>query len=112
MYISILKKHIMDIEYLKHKLEVLNIEKKYLEEVISKNQTSLTEIQKEIKFLSDKMVFAKKNTASNRLAIRRKNNCIETDLRLDILEYFQKITNISYFIFRKASRLLKGFNLV
>ena len=53
MYISILKKHIMDIEHLKHKLEVLNIEKKYLEEVISKNQTSLTEIQKEIKFLSD-----------------------------------------------------------
>ena len=58
------------------------------------------------------MVLAKKNTASSRRVIRRKNNCIETDLRFGIREYFLKKTNIGYFIFRKASRWLKGFKLV
>ena len=43
----------MDIDNLKYEFERLDVERSYLEEVISKNQTSLTEVKKKIKFLSD-----------------------------------------------------------
>ena len=43
----------MAIENLKYELERLDVERSYLEDVISKNQASLTKIQKKIKFLSD-----------------------------------------------------------
>jgi hypothetical protein len=43
----------MDIDNLKYEFERLDVERRYLEDVISKNQTSLTEIKKKIKFLSD-----------------------------------------------------------
>ena len=43
----------MDLENLKYELDILDIERRYLEDVILKNQISLTEIKKKIKFLSD-----------------------------------------------------------
>jgi hypothetical protein len=43
----------MDIEKLKYELERLDVERRYLEEIISKNKINLIEIQKKIKFLSD-----------------------------------------------------------
>ena len=43
----------MDIEKLKYELERLDVERRYLEDVIFKNQTNLSEIKKKIKFISD-----------------------------------------------------------
>jgi len=43
----------MDIEKLKYEFERLDVERRYLEDVISKNQTSLNDIKKKIKFLSE-----------------------------------------------------------
>ncbi len=53
MYISTNKKHTMNVDNLKNEFDRLDVERRYLEDVISKNQTSLTEIKKKIKFLSD-----------------------------------------------------------
>jgi len=43
----------MDIDYYKYEFERLDVERRYLEEVILKNQTNLTEVKKKLKFLSD-----------------------------------------------------------
>lgn len=43
----------MNIDELKYELERLDVEKRYLEELITKNQLNLTEIKKKIKFLTD-----------------------------------------------------------
>jgi hypothetical protein len=43
----------MKIDYLKFELEKLDVERRYLEDTILKNQMILTDIKKRIKFLSD-----------------------------------------------------------
>lgn len=43
----------MDIDKLKFEFDRLDVERRYLEDAILKNQMTLTEIKKKIKFLSD-----------------------------------------------------------
>ena len=87
----------MSIDKLNYEFERLNVERRYLEDVILKNQSSLTEIKKKIKFLSD-ILFP--NVSLSEIKLKDKDYYVIKGSYQVIDEYGKKI-RLSVFVGRK-----------
>ena len=87
----------MSIDKLNYEFERLNVERRYLEDVILKNQNSLTEIKKKIKFLSD-ILFP--NVSLSEIKLKDKDYYVIKGSYQVIDEYGKKI-RLSVFVGRK-----------
>jgi hypothetical protein len=87
----------MSIDKLNYEFERLNVERRYLEDIILKNQNSLTEIKKKIKFLSD-ILFP--NVSLSEIKLKDKDYYVIKGSYQVIDEYGKKI-RLSVFVGRK-----------
>jgi hypothetical protein len=87
----------MDVEGLKEKLHVLNIDKRYLEDLISKSQASLNEVQKEIKFLND---ILNPNVSLSEIKLKDKDYYVIKG-SYQVIDKYGKKVRLSVFVGRK-----------